>query len=189
RTAATPAGDRLHERALARGFGAPRRGVPPRAAGRRLHRGPERRDRAALGARRLRAAAADRRRAGEPWRGGDCRRRPRAVGDRAPSPPSPPPPPTHTAFRLGGAPSPAALVESFNRPGGNATGATLLSPFMEPKRLGLLRELAPGIAVFGALLNPRFPVSARQLPQLEAAARSIGQRLVVAKAGHAAERD
>src|SRR5262249_43586013 len=43
--------------------------------------------------------------------------------------------------------------------------------------------------VFGALLNPRFPVAAQQLPQIEAAASSIGQRLIIAKAGDDAELD
>jgi len=59
-------------------------------------------------------------------------------------------------FGMGGDPVAAGLVESFNRPGGNATGFTLLTNLMEPKRLGLLREVAPGVAVVGALVNPNF---------------------------------
>ena len=46
-------------------------------------------------------------------------------------------------FAIGGDPVKAGLVESFNRPGANVTGVTILSSQMEPKRLGLLRELAP----------------------------------------------
>ena len=34
------------------------------------------------------------------------------------------------------------LVESFNRPGGNVTGFALETDLMDPKRLGLLRDLA-----------------------------------------------
>src|SRR5262247_3498258 len=49
--AAADAGDRIHERALAGGFRAPRRGVPSRPEGGRLRRGPERCDRVPLGAR------------------------------------------------------------------------------------------------------------------------------------------
>jgi putative ABC transport system substrate-binding protein len=35
------------------------------------------------------------------------------------------------------------LVASFNRPGGNVTGATLLSAELVAKRLGILRDLLP----------------------------------------------
>jgi putative tryptophan/tyrosine transport system substrate-binding protein len=79
-------------------------------------------------------------------------------------------------FGIGGDPVRLGLVESFNRPGGNATGVTLLTNLMEPKRLGLLRELIPGVPVIGVLLNPNFV----QLQQIEEAARSIDQRITVA---------
>src|SRR5262245_8332227 len=39
-------------------------------------------------------------------------------------------------FGIGGDPVKAGLVESFNRPGGNVTGVTLMTALMEPKRLG-----------------------------------------------------
>jgi putative tryptophan/tyrosine transport system substrate-binding protein len=83
-------------------------------------------------------------------------------------------------FGVGGDPVSEGLVESFNRPGGNATGDTIYTNIMEPKRLGLLRELAPGVPLIGVLLNPSF--APYQLPQIEEAARSIDQRIVVAKA-------
>ena len=83
-------------------------------------------------------------------------------------------------FGLGGDPVSAGLVESFNRPGGNATGVTLLTTLMEPKRLGLLRELVPGVPLVGVLLNPRFPTAPRQLQEIEEAARTIDQRIVIA---------
>src|SRR6202008_3505057 len=38
-------------------------------------------------------------------------------------------------FGVGGDPISEGLVESFNRPGGNATGDTLYTNIMEPKRL------------------------------------------------------
>src|SRR5205807_725443 len=53
---------------------------------------------------------------------------------------------------------------------------------MEPKRLGLLRELAPGVALVGALVNPNLAPAVRQARDIEEAARAIGQRIVVAKA-------
>jgi putative ABC transport system substrate-binding protein len=86
-------------------------------------------------------------------------------------------------FGIGGDPVALGLVESFSRPGSNATGVTLLTNLMEPKRLGLLRELAPGVPLIGVLLNPKFAPASRQLRQVEEAARSIDQRIVVANAG------
>ena len=87
-------------------------------------------------------------------------------------------------FGAGGDPVKAGLVESFSRPGGNVTGITLLTSLMEPKRLGLLRDLAPGVSVIGALVNPDFPPAVLQLQQIEEAARDIGQRIVIAKASN-----
>jgi ABC-type uncharacterized transport system substrate-binding protein len=81
----------------------------------------------------------------------------------------------------------AGLVESVNRPEANVTGATLLTTLMEPKRFGLLRELAPAVALVGILLNPTFPPAARQLKALEEAARSINQRVIVTRAANDAE--
>ena len=85
-------------------------------------------------------------------------------------------------FAMGSDPVSFGLVASFNRPGGNATGVVTSTNVMEPKRLGLLRELAPGVALVGALVNPHFPPAAQQARDLEAAARAIGQRIVIARA-------
>lgn len=87
-------------------------------------------------------------------------------------------------FGMGGDPIKAGLVESLNRPGGNATGFTLLTNEMEPKQLGLLHELVPGIPLIGVLLNPNFPPAVRQLLELEEAARAMGQQLFVSKASN-----
>src|SRR5262249_42322059 len=51
------------------------------------------------------------------------------------------------------------------------------------------RELAPGVVLFGALVNPTYPPVARQLQQLEEAARAINQRLFIAKASTDPELD
>ena len=87
-------------------------------------------------------------------------------------------------FGIGGDPVKAGLVSSFSRPGGNVTGVTLLTSLMEPKRLGVLRDLVPGAALIGVLINPDFPPAALQLQQVEEAARAIGQRIVIAKASN-----
>jgi putative ABC transport system substrate-binding protein len=70
------------------------------------------------------------------------------------------------------------LVASLNRPGGNVTGVNILSIDVEPKRLGLLRELFPGAALFGALLDPKFPPAVQQALDIAEAARKLGQSLV-----------
>jgi putative ABC transport system substrate-binding protein len=87
-------------------------------------------------------------------------------------------------FGIGGDPVALGLVDSFSRPGGNATGVTLLTNLMEPKRLGLLRELVPGVPLIGVLLNPKFAPASHQLQQVEEAARSIDQRILVANASN-----
>jgi putative tryptophan/tyrosine transport system substrate-binding protein len=90
-------------------------------------------------------------------------------------------------FGIGGDPVASGLVESLGRPGGNLTGYTLITAEMEPKRLGLLSELLPGVTLFGALINPNFGPAAVQAKELEAAAQTIGKRLFVSKASNDAE--
>jgi putative ABC transport system substrate-binding protein len=64
-----------------------------------------------------------------------------------------------------------------------------MTNLMEPKRFGLLRDLVPDARLVGVLVNPNFAPSARQLEQIDEAARSIGQRLVIAKASTDADLD
>ena len=84
-------------------------------------------------------------------------------------------------FGIGSDPVRSGLVASFNRPGGNMTGVSILTNQMEAKRLGLLHELV-GPVVVGVLINSNFPPAPLERAEIEAAARSIGQRLVVATA-------
>jgi putative ABC transport system substrate-binding protein len=74
-------------------------------------------------------------------------------------------------FAVGGDPIKLGLVASYNRPGGNATGANILAAEMDGKRLGLLREMMPNATRAGVLLNPNFPAYAEQLNDLQDAAR------------------
>ena len=46
------------------------------------------------------------------------------------------------------------LVVSLARPGGNVTGNTFLAPELGPKRLQLLREVAPGVPRVAVLQHP-----------------------------------
>ncbi len=92
-------------------------------------------------------------------------------------------------FGMGSDPVKAGLVASFNRPGGNVTGYTLWTNEMESKRLGLLRELVPGVPLIGILVNPRFPPAKEELNDLEPTAKEISQNLFVAPADNDAELD
>src|SRR5262249_6468759 len=76
---------------------------------------------------------------------------------------------------------------SISRPGGNVTGYTVYSSSLEPKRLGMMRDLLPGVAVIGVLVNPNSPLSTGQIQDLEAAARTTGQQLFISKASNDAE--
>src|SRR5258707_965269 len=60
---------------------------------------------------------------------------------------------------------------------------------LEPKRLGLLHELFPGAALFGALLNPKLPEAAQQALDLAEAARTVGRSVVLLNASTDAELD
>ena len=75
------------------------------------------------------------------------------------------------------------LVASLSRPGGNVTGISGLNGTLEAKRLGLLREVVPQATTLGLLLNPTFPAAARQLRDMQEAARVIGVQLRVFNAG------
>jgi len=81
-----------------------------------------------------------------------------------------------------GDPVKAGLVASYNRPGGNATGINILSDTLEPKRLGLLRELVPQAATIGFLLDPNFPSAESQSKDVQEAARAIGLQIHVLRA-------
>jgi putative ABC transport system substrate-binding protein len=74
------------------------------------------------------------------------------------------------------------LVDSLNRPGANVTGIANLSAELAPKQLQLLRELAPNAALFGVLVDPAIRGFQSLVANLQAAARTLGLRLVVVNA-------
>ena len=80
-------------------------------------------------------------------------------------------------FSGGGDPVKLGLVASLSRPGGNATGVNMFTSALEPKRLGLLRELVPGAALIAVLVNPNSPNIETQLKDLQEAARAVGQQI------------
>jgi len=90
-------------------------------------------------------------------------------------------------FSIGGDPVKQGFVASLNRPGGNITGVTQLTNLLEPKRLELLREVVPNAALVAILANPNFPDYANQVRDVQAAARVMGQQMIVLNAS--SERD
>jgi putative ABC transport system substrate-binding protein len=81
-------------------------------------------------------------------------------------------------FNVGGDPVRLGLVESLNRPGGNATGVNQFLDELAGKRLGLLHDLVPTASVVAVLVNPAGPSdAATNIAGAEAAARTLGLRL------------
>jgi putative ABC transport system substrate-binding protein len=86
-------------------------------------------------------------------------------------------------FATGGDPVALGLVASLNRPGGNLTGSVDLRAELAPKQLQLLRELLPNAAVFGVLADPAARNTQSIIPDLQAAALTLGLQLTVEYAG------
>jgi ABC-type uncharacterized transport system substrate-binding protein len=72
-------------------------------------------------------------------------------------------------------PQQLGLVASFRRPGGNATGVTLLQDELASKRLELLKEAVPQISRVAFLWNPDHPDNEQQ--EAERAAKALGVQL------------
>jgi putative tryptophan/tyrosine transport system substrate-binding protein len=93
------------------------------------------------------------------------------------------------AFIIGGDPVKLGLAASYRRPGGNATGISIFTATLEPKRLELLRELVPQASVIGALLDPNFPPYESQLRDVREAARALDLQVQELRASTDAEID
>jgi len=74
------------------------------------------------------------------------------------------------------------LVASFNRPGGNITGATLLSAELMAKRLGILRDLLPSVKTIAMVVNPTRPGVDAQKTLMQDAAQALGFALHILEA-------
>jgi putative ABC transport system substrate-binding protein len=92
-------------------------------------------------------------------------------------------------FIVGLDPVAAGLVASFNQPGGNATGMTLITGPLGQKRLELLRELGCKSNVIPVLVNPISPDSVPEIRDVQAAARTLGLQLRLVNASTPTEID
>jgi putative tryptophan/tyrosine transport system substrate-binding protein len=85
-------------------------------------------------------------------------------------------------FTFEGDPVEFGLVASLNHPGGNVTGITLISSLIVPRRIGLLRDLIPGIKTIAILMNSTSPANKTEVAAAEQAARALGWQVTVLSA-------
>lgn len=85
-------------------------------------------------------------------------------------------------FATGDDPVAEGLVASLSRPGGNVTGVSFLGNALGAKQVELLRELVPNATTIAVLVDTNYQGSISGLQDVHAAARSLGQRLIVLNA-------
>ena len=90
---------------------------------------------------------------------------------------------------LGFDPVKLGIVESFNKPGGNITGTSIIATELGPKRLSLLYDLDHSIQKVAILVNPASTNADVEIESVATATENAGRPLVVLKAGFASEID
>jgi putative ABC transport system substrate-binding protein len=82
-------------------------------------------------------------------------------------------------FVTGADPVKVGLVDSFNRPNGNLTGMSVAFSVLGPKRVELLHELLPEVNTIALLGNLGNANVRTDMPDIQAAADALKQRLEV----------
>jgi putative ABC transport system substrate-binding protein len=91
---------------------------------------------------------------------------------------------TPIVFVSGADPVRTGLVASLSRPGGRMTGVSYVGGGdLVGKRLGLLHESIPKDTTIAALLDPNYVEVQLEVQQAENAARAVGRKLLIVKAG------
>ena len=85
-------------------------------------------------------------------------------------------------FAMGGDPVKLGIVASLARPGDNITGVSFLLSDLRAKQVEVLHELVPRATALGFLGNPRDPTYEAAVKDAQAAAATLGHRLVVVTA-------
>src|SRR3989338_2436488 len=70
------------------------------------------------------------------------------------------------------------IVASLNRPGGNITGLTSISPELEGKRIELLREVVPKLSHIAVMWNPVSPFQVIAEKEVQAAATVLRMKVL-----------
>jgi ABC-type uncharacterized transport system substrate-binding protein len=92
-------------------------------------------------------------------------------------------------FVVGGDPVTTGFVASLARPGGNATGITLITAELELKRLEFLREAVPPLTSVALLANPDNPRFADDIKTVREGAQSMGLQVHVLTGRNGSELD
>jgi putative ABC transport system substrate-binding protein len=80
-------------------------------------------------------------------------------------------------FATSGDPVASGLVASLARPGGNATGLSILSPELSGKQLELIKAAVPKVSRVAVLHNPRNPAAGSAVQAAREAARALAVEL------------
>jgi len=90
-------------------------------------------------------------------------------------------------FGVANDPLSTGLVASLARPGGNATGLSLLAPDLAGKRLELLRELIPSLRRLAIMGNISYPASVVEMGEVQTMARTLGLEIATLEIKRAEE--
>ena len=92
-------------------------------------------------------------------------------------------------FLTGADPVQFGLVKSLSRPDGNLTGVAALTNTLAPKQLELLREVAPKATVAAFLVNPKNPLAESDTRDVQSAAGTTGQQILILSASNDSDLD
>jgi putative tryptophan/tyrosine transport system substrate-binding protein len=90
-------------------------------------------------------------------------------------------------FVTGGDAARNGLVAGLNRPGANVTGVSFFSGELGSKRLELLHQLVPKATTIAMLADPDTPASAAERMEVQTAAQTVRQQLIILDASSDAD--
>ena len=86
-------------------------------------------------------------------------------------------------FSTAGDPVGSGLVASLARPGGNVTGLSNLGSDLGAKKVGLLREVFPGLRQLAVMANADYSGGATEMAEIDTAARTLGLEVIPCQSG------
>ena len=89
-----------------------------------------------------------------------------------------------TVFAVAADPIGTGLVSSLTRPGGNVTGLSVQFTDLAGKRLGLLREIVPGLRRLGVMANVAAPGAVLEMHAVQTTASTLGLEVASSEIRH-----